>query len=159
MEILADLLAEPARRCADAGRPLAIENHGDYYVSDLVALIGEVPELRLFLDTGNTFLIGEKPLPAFREAAPFVVGGHFKDHKVGPRTDEGPLRFEIGPAVLGEGDVPLRECFEILRQETPDFDRVAMLIELIPPSFAGDDNVRAFEQSVAFVKSLEAGRG
>lgn len=158
MDALADLLAPVAAACHEAGRPLGIENHGDYYVSDLVDLCQQVPRLGIFLDTGNTYLVGEKPLPAFHEAAPYVVGGHFKDHFVGPETDGGPLRFEIRGATLGTGHVPLRECFEILQAKSPGPEKIAMQIELIPPSFAGEDNIRAFEQSVAFVKGLEEGR-
>lgn len=155
MEALADLLPPVARQLEASGRPLAIENHGDYYVSDLVELCGKVPGLRIFLDTGNTFLVGEKPIPAFREAAPLVVGGHFKDHVVRPNPS--PLQFEIGAATLGTGHVPLRECFAILKEHTPNFEKTAMQIELIPPSFAGEDNIRSFEESVAFVMGLEAG--
>lgn len=155
MEALADLLAPVARACAGIGRPLGIENHGDYYVSDLVELCSRVPGLGIFLDTGNTYLVGEKPLPAFHEAAPYVVGGHFKDHIVAPVQD--PLSFSVGAAVLGTGHVPLRECFAILQTKNPNPDKIAMQIELIPPSFKGEDNVRAFEESVRFVMSLEAG--
>jgi sugar phosphate isomerase/epimerase len=159
MDCLALLMPEVVERLGERGLPLAIENHGDYYVSDLVSLIERVPGLKIFLDTGNTFLIGEKPLPAFLEAAPYVVGGHFKDHVVGPVASDGPLRFTIGASVIGEGHVPLRECFDIIQEHTPNPESVAMLIELIPPSFEGNDNVVAFEKSVDFVKSLEGARG
>jgi sugar phosphate isomerase/epimerase len=159
MDCLARLMPEVVERLGEKGLPLAIENHGDYYVSDLVSLIERVPGLKIFLDTGNTFLIGEKPLPAFLEAAPYVVGGHFKDHVVGPVASDGPLRFTIGASVIGEGHVPLRECFDIIQEHTPNPESVAMLIELIPPSFEGNDNVVAFEKSVDFVKSLEGARG
>jgi len=156
METLAELLLPVAKECAAAGRPLAIENHGDYYCSDLASLCRSVPGLRIFLDTGNTYLIGEQPIPAFEVAAPYVAGGHFKDHVVSPNPEK--LRFELGAATLGTGHVPLRECFEILQAKSPNPDRIAMQIELIPPSFVGNDNIDSFEQSVAFVRSLEASK-
>ncbi|MFW5789599.1 MAG: hypothetical protein ACOCW3_06650, partial [Spirochaetota bacterium] len=46
---------------AEIGLPLAWENHRDYYVSDVVELCRRVPNMGLFLDTGNTYLIGERP--------------------------------------------------------------------------------------------------
>lgn len=60
-ERLWQLLPDLAEGCQSAGAPLAIENHGDYYVSDLVPFFEEINSLYLFLDTGNTFLIGEQP--------------------------------------------------------------------------------------------------
>jgi sugar phosphate isomerase/epimerase len=141
--------------CAALGLPLSIENHGDYYVSDIVALIERVPGLKIFLDTGNTYLIGEAPLPAFHAAAPYVVGGHFKDHHVRPCPDARPLHFEVAPSIIGDGDVPLRECYQILKAKTPNYDQIVMEIELIPPSDV--DPIETLERSLAFVRSLEGG--
>jgi sugar phosphate isomerase/epimerase len=154
LDLIANGLTPIAKRCHELGLPLGIENHGDYYISDLVELCRRVPHLGIFLDTGNTFLIGEAPLPAFHAAAPYVVGTHFKDHHVCPRPDARPLHFEVGASVIGEGDVPLRECYRILKEKCPSFDKLAMIIELIPPSFAGNDPVEAVEKSVAFIRSL-----
>ncbi|MEK7767528.1 MAG: sugar phosphate isomerase/epimerase family protein [bacterium] len=154
MDLLAEALAPVAARCHALGIPFGIENHGDYYCSDLAALCRRVPHLGIFLDTGNTYLIGEAPLPAVREAAPFTVGTHFKDHVVAPRPEARPLHFEVGAAVIGEGDVPLREAYDLLLRFAPDPGRLTMEIELIPPSFKGNDPVEAFERSLAFVRSL-----
>jgi sugar phosphate isomerase/epimerase len=155
MQRLAQILPPLAQACKEAGAPLSIENHGDYYVSDLVGLCKAVKDLFIFFDTGNTYLIGEQPILAAEAAAPFVIGGHWKDHRVQPVANNGPLRFEVGASVIGEGDVPLREIYAILKARTPHFDRVAMEIELIQPSFSGNDPVDAVEKSVAFCRSLE----
>ena len=76
-EMLAEGLNPIAKVCHDLAVPFGIENHGDYYVSDIVTLIGMVPHLGLFLDTGNTYLVGEAPLPAFELGAKYAVGTHF----------------------------------------------------------------------------------
>jgi len=152
MERLALFLPALTAGCNGLGLPFGIENHGDYYCSDLVALCQEVPHLGIFLDTGNTYLIGEAPLPAFEAAAPYVVGTHFKDHHVRPCPDARPLHFEVGPSIIGDGDVPLRECYQILLEKTPNPNNLVMEIELIPPS--GIDPIESFERSVAFIKSL-----
>lgn len=156
MERLAEVLPPLAQACREAGAPLSIENHGDYYCSDLVELCRAVRDLYIFLDTGNPFLVGERPLPAAEAAAPYVIGGHWKDHRVCPVANSGPLRFEIGASVIGEGDVPLREIYDVLKAHTPNFEKVVMEIELIPPSFSGNDPVEAVERSVAFCRSLDA---
>jgi len=154
MDLLAEALAPVAARCHDLGIPFGIENHGDYYCSDLAALCRRVPHLGLFLDTGNTYLIGEAPLPAFEIAAPFTVGTHFKDHVVAPRPEVRPLHFEVGPSAIGDGDVPLREAYQLLLDHAPDPSGLTMEIELIMPSFAGNDPVEALERSLAFIRSL-----
>jgi len=150
--ILAARLAPVAAGCREMGLELGIENHGDYYVSDMVELCRRVPNLRLRLDTGNCYLIGEKTLPAIREGAPFSIGTHFKDHVVRPRPDARPLHFEVGGSVLGEGDVGLREAYDILLQHAPDPKSLVMAIELVPPD--GMDPVEALRRSLAFVRSL-----
>ncbi|MBZ0288224.1 MAG: sugar phosphate isomerase/epimerase, partial [Anaerolineae bacterium] len=62
MERLAQVLPPLAAGCHELGLPFGIENHGDYYCSDLVELCQHVPHLGIFLDTGNTYLIGEAPM-------------------------------------------------------------------------------------------------
>jgi hypothetical protein len=65
-----------------------------------------------------------------------------------------PLHFEVGPSVIGEGDVPLVECYRLLVERAPNPDKLCMMIELILPSYAGNDPVVALEKSIAFVKTL-----
>ncbi|MBZ0296236.1 MAG: sugar phosphate isomerase/epimerase [Anaerolineae bacterium] len=151
---LAEVLPVLAAACHEMDLPLGIENHGDYYCSDLVELCQRVPHLGIFLDTGNTYLIGEAPMPAFETAAPYVVGSHFKDHHVRPCPDARPLHFEVAPSIIGDGDVPLRECYALLLEKAPHPDRLVMEIELIPPSDV--DPMESFERSVDFIRSLEA---
>ncbi len=153
MQRLADVLPPLASGCHQLGIPFGIENHGDYYCSDLVELAGQVAHLGIFLDTGNTYLIGEAPLPAFRAAAPYVVGTHFKDHHVCPRPEARPLHFEVDASIIGDGDVPLRECYQLLIDNAPNPEKLVMEIELIPPS--GIDPIEILERSLAFVRSLE----
>ncbi|MFW6189981.1 MAG: sugar phosphate isomerase/epimerase family protein [Planctomycetota bacterium] len=151
MHRLEAALAPLARAAQEAGAPLAIENHGDYYCSDLAALCERVPGLGIFLDTGNTMLIGEKPLPAVRDAAPFTVGTHFKDHYGRPRFR--PLGFQIRGAVPGQGDVGLREAFEVLLGNAPDPQNLAMILELDPVE--GMEPGEVLGEAVEFVRSLE----
>lgn len=150
LEKLAKGMAPLARVCRDLGTPLGVENHGDFYVSDIVQLCKMTPNLWLFLDTGNTYLLGEKPLPAIIEGAPYTIGTHFKDHRVQPNYKT--LHFEVEGSALGEGDVPLRECWKILKECSPFKDRLMMEIEMISPK--GTNPMEAMQKSVEFVRSL-----
>ena len=152
MDRLADVFTPLALGCHEQGRPFGIENHGDYYCSDLVDLCRRVPHLGIFLDTGNTYLIGEQSLPACRAAAPFTIGTHFKDHRVYPDPSE--LKFVVQGAALGAGHVGLREIYGYLKELAPDPDNLAMLWEMVPP---GDmDAFECLEQSWQFVRSLDS---
>jgi len=153
MGLISERMAPLAEGCAQIGVPMCVENHGDYYVSDLVKLCQITPHVYIFLDTGNTYLLGEKPLPAFYEAAPYTIGTHFKDQRVRPRPDTNPLNFEVGNSDLGGGMVPLRECWDILRKYAPDPGNLTMLIEMFPPP--GMDPIEALENSIAFIRSLD----
>ncbi len=157
MDMLARRLAPVAAVCKEMGCPLGIENHGDYYGSDLATLCQRVDGLGIFLDTGNTFLIGEKSVEGCRDAAPYTIGTHFKDHYVAPHK-QSPLSFAIGGAPLGAGDVGLREIFHDLMRLAPEPDKLVMQWEMVPPK--GMDGNECLAQSWAFVRELqkEAGR-
>jgi sugar phosphate isomerase/epimerase len=152
LERLSKVLTPLAEVCQGFGTPLAIENHGDYYCSDLVQLCKETPDLYIFLDTGNPYLIGEQPLPAFEVAAPFTIGTHFKDHRVRPCPDARPLHFEVAESILGEGDVPLRECYNLLLKKAPFPNKLVMEIEMISPIDVNP--IEALEKSLEFIHSL-----
>ncbi|MBI2298009.1 MAG: sugar phosphate isomerase/epimerase [Armatimonadetes bacterium] len=150
LDRLAGALTPLAAECQALGCPLGIENHVDYYVSDLVELCQRVPHLGIFLDTGNCFALGEKPVPAACEAAPYVVGTHFKDHLVYP--DEPTLTFHVTGAVLGSGHVGLAEIYQVLLAVNPAPERLVMHWELVPPMDM--DPFDALAESWSFVRSL-----
>lgn len=150
LDRLADVLAPAAAACREMGRPLGIENHGDYYCSDLVELCRRAPGMGIFLDTGNTYLIGEQSVPACRAAAAHTIGTHFKDHLVSP--DPQTLTFVIEGAVLGEGHVGLREIYQALLDGAPDPGRLVMQWEMVPPKDM--DPFECLERSWAFIRSL-----
>ncbi|SDX62072.1 sugar phosphate isomerase/epimerase [Paenibacillus sp. CF384] len=150
---ISEAMTPLAAICSELGAPLSVENHGDYYIADLVQLCQATKQLYIYLDTGNTYLIGERPLPAFELAAPYTIGTHFKDHSVRPRPDVYPLQFEVKGAALGDGDVPLRECYELLMKHAPLKDKLVMEVEMISPTDM--DPQLCLERSLRFIQSLE----
>lgn len=149
MDRLVEVLTPAAQACYEIGCPLGIENHGDYYCSDLVELCGRVPRLGIFLDTGNTYLIGEQSISACRAAAPYTIGTHFKDHFVHPDLEN--LTFVVEGAPLGAGNVGLREIYDVLAKNAR-CERLVMQWEMIPPE--GMDAFDCLEQSWKFIRSL-----
>ena len=144
-------MAPIASACRELGAPLAINNQGEFYISDFVEMCERTPHLYLFLDTANIFWAGERIHPAFETAAPHVIGTHWRDEliTIGERTPRGVM---LHNCVTGEGDVGLRECYDLLLQLAPDPGRLVMEIEMFPP--AETDKTEALERSLAFVRSL-----
>jgi 3-oxoisoapionate decarboxylase len=95
-----------ARRAADAGIPLAIENHQDLTSEELIAIADEAGEnVGLVLDTGNPFAVGEDPLAFVRRAVHRIRHVHLKDY-VAQFTPEG---YRLVRCAVGDGCVPLEE--------------------------------------------------
>ena len=135
LEFLSAALKPVVARCREAGLPVAIENHGDYYVSDLLVLCGLTPGLEIMLDTGNCFLIGERPDTIPDEAFLLMRATHWKDHYVRPNPKT--LHFELTGATLGAGHVGLEKIFARLCSLHPDPSGIIMMIEWVPDSGRG----------------------
>lgn len=146
------IMAPVASLCWDMGTPFCIENHADYFVSDLLQILQATPRLYLFLDTANALHIGEQPVKACMDAAPYVVGTHFKDHGM-MQSRQGNLHYEITGAALGDGVAQLEKQYQIIMEKSPFRDKLVMLFELFAP--ANMTPVECFEKSVAFVRSLQ----
>jgi len=153
MDMLVEALTPLAEGCHELGLNLGIENHGDYWLSDLADLCEKVPHLGIFLDTGNTYLCGESPLPAIRVGARHAVGTHFKDHHVWPIKK--PIGLGMRGSVLGEGDVYLREAYAIIKAESKHWDSIDLQIEFIPDKEDGRSFTEQLEASLEFVRSLD----
>jgi sugar phosphate isomerase/epimerase len=143
-------LAPLATACRDMGTPLGINNQGDFYIRDFIALCERTPGLFVHLDTANIFWGGEPIHPAFDEVAPYVIGTHWRDEKItiGQRIPRGVLLHNI---VTGQGDVGLESCFEILKAKAPQPDRLVMELELFPQS--GIDRIEALRQAIGFLRT------
>lgn len=147
------LLTPLVDRLGAEGVTVAIENHADYYVSDLVDLCGRVPGLTLMLDTGNCFLIGERPDLIPDAAYPLVSCTHFKDHWV--RPDLKSLSFQLTGATLGEGYVGLEAIYHKLLSLHPDPASIRLTTEWVPDP--EKDPLDCFNASARFLERLSNG--
>ena len=153
MDVMAEVLAPRVARLKQAGLEVSIENHGDYYVSDLVALCDRVPGLSILLDTGNCALIGER-LDLIPDAAfPLISSTHFKDHWLAPAPK--PLNFQLTGATLGEGHMGLSAFYERLLRLHPNPSTVKMMIEWVPDP--EKDPVACLNQSMAYLAQISKG--
>lgn len=151
IERFSQALAPIAMAAYRAGCPLGLHNAA-HYCSDLAELCRRTPHLGILFDTGNPFLVGERPARAAVAAAPYTLGTHFKDHYVAPNKQARPLCVDVRGAILGEGDAGLREIYGILRENTPGFEGLTMLMEIDPVE--GLTQREALAKCLGFVRGL-----
>lgn len=108
-------LNREARRAADAGLIIAIENHQDLGSGELVAFAEEAgANVGVAFDTGNPFAVGEDPVAFAIRAGHLIRHVHLKDY-VSQFTAEG---FRLVRCAIGDGCVPLEEIAAALETHT-----------------------------------------
>ncbi|MBM4436247.1 MAG: sugar phosphate isomerase/epimerase [Actinobacteria bacterium] len=119
--------------CEELGLTLAFENHADYRLREIVAVIETVgsPWIRINIDTANPIAVIEDPLEAARTAARYAVMLHIKDHRIQPATGTGEPRVFWAP--LGQGSVPIPEILAVIAAEAPDPKNLVACLEVAPP--------------------------
>ncbi len=101
-----------ARKAADSGIGVTIEDHQDLTSAELIGICAECdPNVGVCLDTGNPLSVGEEPAQFARAVAPLVRHLHLKDYRVFP-TREG---YRLARCPLGDGAVPFAEIAEALK--------------------------------------------
>jgi len=150
LDILAERLGPVAALAETAGLKLAYHNVLRY-CSDIAEICRRVPNLGFVFDTGNCFLVGDRPTQAARDAAPYTFAMHFKDHYAMPSLQR-PMGVHIRGAVPGQGDASLREVWEIVKADVPDLDQLVVEMEIDPVE--GMERREALQQAIAFMHSL-----
>lgn len=116
---LMPVLGELARVAADHGIALAIENHADFRMVDLVALVEHVgaANLGICLDFGNAVRVGDDLIDAARMAAPHTRMVHVKDLRIQPGSVGDPAAW--WPTVpLGTGDLTVDGALDTALEAT-----------------------------------------
>ncbi|MEA2609257.1 MAG: hypothetical protein QOJ75_1500 [Chloroflexota bacterium] len=142
-EVLVERLTGPVRRAAeraaDRGIRLALENHGDLRVADILDLLERVdrPNLGVCLDNVNLIRVGDDMAGGTRALAPHTLLVQLKDHEGGdPTVWGGPVSTALGEGVAdldgliailaGSGfDGPV--CVELASLGGSDLDELAMI--------------------------------
>jgi len=151
--------AERERRLAQAGQNLrqvapyaeqfgvkiAIENHVDVMIKELKELIWMVGSdwVGACLDTTNNLFLGEDPLHAAQELAPYVYGTHLKDCQMAPEI----APQAVKPLALGQGNVPLADIIAVVRQGS-GLERFTIEVPTQVDEAAEGELLRAEEEKV-----------
>lgn len=151
-EVLVERLVGPMRRAvayaSDHGVRLALENHGDLRVRDILTLIDAVRAagpLGVCLDNVNLIRVGDDMAEGTRDLAPHTLLVQLKDHLAGDPTVTG------GPVctALGEGVADLGGLLEILAASGFEGPVCVELASLGP---ADVDELDMIERSVTWLR-------
>jgi sugar phosphate isomerase/epimerase len=108
--------AEPV--VARAGLRLAVENHKDWRVDELLAILKRLDSrhVGVCVDTGNSIALLEDPLEVVEAYAPWAYTTHLKDMAVREYEDG----FLLAEVPLGEGFLDLKKIVAVLRAARPE---------------------------------------
>lgn len=100
------------------GIQLAFENH-EFETSeemiDFVEAVGDLDQVGLLCDIGNSMMAWEDPISATIAMAPYSFGVHFKDHTVVQDASvEGTSNPVVCGVPLGEGNIDIALAYRIL---------------------------------------------
>lgn len=96
---------------------IAVENHKDWRVSELLALIARIdsPQFGICVDTGNSIALVEEPQAVVEAYAKLAFTTHIKDMGV----EEYPAGFRLAEVPLGQGYLNLTRIVDVLRSANP----------------------------------------
>ncbi|MCD4825219.1 MAG: sugar phosphate isomerase/epimerase, partial [Phycisphaerae bacterium] len=118
-----DALKQIAPFADQAGVTLTIENFprkdsAFVTAADFFEAKAQIPQLKLTYDNGNA-ASGEDPVESLNLCKDDIVHVHFKDWYVQDQPGEGCLEMLNGkyfkPALIGQGDMPTRQCWNALK--------------------------------------------
>ncbi|MDQ6663771.1 MAG: sugar phosphate isomerase/epimerase [Acidobacteriota bacterium] len=97
---------------------LAIENHKDWTVQELAAILKDSPSeyLGVCLDFGNNISLLDDPMEVVETLAPHAFSVHVKDMGVEPYRNG----FLLSEVPLGEGILDLKKMVATVRKARPD---------------------------------------
>jgi len=144
---------EVVKHAKQKGITLVLENHGLFagrseQVKEIIEKVGS-PNLRATLDTGNFFLVREKPEEAAENIKEYVHHVHFKDFKRSGAVKgyKGLNDVYYEGCILGQGDVEMIGIVEILKEVGY---KGYLAIEYEGP----DPQIEGLIKSIEYVKKL-----
>lgn len=129
---------------------VAIENHADFFMEDLVSLVDQIDSDRLGIcfDMGNSLRVGEDPVAAAQLAASRVMMVQVRDLKVQPGSAGRPGAWWASVA-LGTGDLPVDGVLEVLTSKPQRLPWFVEVSNVLP----GESEDAIVEQSLAYLRN------
>ena len=105
---------------------IALENHKDWTIDEMIALLKEYSSeyLGACIDTGNNISLLDDPMEVIERLAPYAVATHLKDMAV----DEYPDGFLLSEVNFGEGMLDMKRVVAIILKARP---KTKLTLEMI----------------------------
>jgi sugar phosphate isomerase/epimerase len=155
LEEVAGKLKSASSLAQKSGVKLAVENHTDAFSEEVIWVLDQVnhPFVGACIDTVNALHVTENPITAVENLAPRAFTNHFRDNKIIIK----PYGFKLTGSPVGEGDLDMRQAYELIRQN-PAVDRINIELDLQCPL----DNMQetlavereALQKSVRFCREV-----
>jgi sugar phosphate isomerase/epimerase len=113
-----DRLEVAARIAERQGMKLAVENHKDARIGEMIEMLGGIgsENVGMCVDMGNSVSLLEDPMEVIEAYAPYAFSVHLKDVAVREHEDG----FAMAQVPLGEGVVDLPRAVEVIRGHRPN---------------------------------------
>jgi sugar phosphate isomerase/epimerase len=155
-------LLEPLKAAESAGVTIAIENHGDIFIEDLVSLMEiDSKNLGICFDSGNFAFTGEDPLRAMRIFKDKIVCTHLKDvcaaEKYPDATPFQTVKEPVHFCELGNGYLPMKKIIGALLNyhiEKLTLEICTPVISCIGEAVLLEKENTAVENSVYYLKNF-----
>ena len=124
MAALADdavsILTEACRAAGDMGMKIALENHADFTVRELLSILERVdsPAFGFTLDCANLAFDLDEPLHLARLMAPYALTTHCKNYRI-IRTRSG---LALENCSVGDGEIDVAAIARILAEHNPQIN-------------------------------------
>ena len=115
LERLIPMYVEATKIAEDNGVKLAVENHSDYTIDEMLTILEAVdsPSFGINFDTGNCVRLLDDPVAGMEKLAPYVLSTHIKDVTLHPSAKPTDWYYFCGVPV-GFGIVEMEKIIEIL---------------------------------------------
>ncbi|MFH1744307.1 MAG: sugar phosphate isomerase/epimerase family protein [bacterium] len=124
MAALADqavaILKEACKAAEDMGIRIAMENHADFTVRELISILGRVnsPAFGFTVDCANLAFDLDDPLRLAGIMAPWALTTHYKNYRI-VRTKDG---LALENCSLGDGDIDILAIARLLAEQNPEIN-------------------------------------
>lgn len=114
------ILKEACRVAEDMGLKIAMENHADFTVPELLAIRERVnsPAFGFTVDCANLAFDLDEPIRLAKMMAPYALTTHYKNYRI-IRTKNG---LALENCSLGEGDIDIVSIAQILAEHNADIN-------------------------------------
>ncbi|MCD6365459.1 MAG: sugar phosphate isomerase/epimerase [Planctomycetes bacterium] len=145
-----DALARSAELAEKHGVVIAVEDHGDVFLEDMLVLLEvDSPFLGVCYDSGNFAAVGDDPVWALQAVVDRIVCTHLKDMCPGERFPDaksfGLPGKEFHFCALGDGELPLERIVSILRSAHGDGMHITIEIHSAYRRSLSEEQLLAFE--------------